>query len=184
MWLFRSLVLDRELHRLGRLPVGHIPSGFCSDGRLLYVLSAGSDRISVIDSVGDRLLPPLDLRVAGFAYGSSPTSCAVDGTRLYVSQAEINAIAVLDRTQGRHLGFIPTGWYPTRVLRQGPWLLSLSAKGIRPRRPNPIGPKGDQYVLALLQGSAGILPVADIARQLPAWTSMVRQGNQIGRAHV
>ena len=93
------LVLDRELHRLGRLPVGHIPSGFCSDGRLLYVLSAGSDRISVIDSVGDRLLPPLDLRVAGFAYGSSPTSCAVDGTRLYVSQAEINAIAEIGRAQ-------------------------------------------------------------------------------------
>ena len=58
-------------------------------------------------------------------------------------------------------------------------LLSLSAKGIRPRRPNPLGPKGDQYVLALLQGSAGILPVADIARQLPGWTSMVRQGNPL-----
>ena len=172
-------VFDRQLHLLARLPVGRIPGGFCSDGRLLYALSSGSDRLTVIDSQRDRLLAPIDLRFRGFRYGSSPTSCAVAGNRLYVSQADINAIAVIDRFQGTHLGFIPTGWYPTRVLSHGPWLLSLSAKGIEPRRPNPRGPKGDQYVLALLRGSAAILPRTDIDAQLAGWTSMVRNGNPL-----
>ena len=170
-------VYDQQLHLLSRLPMGRIPAGFCTDGRLLYAVSVGSDSLTVIDSRSDRLLPPIDLRFRGFRYGSSPTSCTVDGNRLYVSQADINAIAVLDRFAGTHLGFIPTGWYPTRVLSHGPWLLSLSAKGITPRRPNPRGPKGDQYVLALLQGSAGILPKARINAQLAGWTDTVRRGN-------
>ena len=172
-------IYDRQLHLLSRLPMGRIPAGFCTDGRLLYGVSGGSDSLTVIDSRTDRLLPPIDLRFRGFRFGSSPTSCAVDGNRLYVSQADINAVAVLDRFAGTHLGFIPTGWYPTRVLSHGPWLLSLSAKGIHPRRPNPRGPKGDQYVLALLQGSAGILPKARIDAQLPGWTETVRRGNPL-----
>jgi hypothetical protein len=175
----RLLVFNPQLQLLARLPLGRIPSGLCSDGRLLYALSSGRDSISVIDSESDRVLPPIDLRFRGFRYGSSPTSCSVDGNRLYVSQADINAIAVIDRASGTHLGFIPTGWYPTRVLNHGPWLLSLSAKGIEPRRPNPRGPRGDQYVLALLRGNAGILPKATIDAQLAGWTQSVLQGNPL-----
>src|SRR5689334_12299271 len=71
----------------------------------------------------------------------APTSCAVDGDRVYVTLTYNNAVAVLDRRSGKSKGLIPTGWYPTKVLVEGGRLLTLSAKGIRPRRPNPHGPQ-------------------------------------------
>jgi hypothetical protein len=103
----------------------------------------------------------------------------VDADHLYVTLADINAVAVLDRRSGARLGFIPTGWYPTRVISHGPWLITLNAKGIRPRRPNPAGPKGDQYVLALLQGSAGILARQRLAAELPGWSDTVLHANPL-----
>jgi len=170
---------DRQLHPLHQLTVGAIPQTSCTDGQHLYVLSSGSDTLSTLNTTTDTLLASIDLRVKGFRFGSSPTACAVDGERLYVSQAEINALGVFDLSSGRQLGSIPTGWYPTKVLSHGPWLISLSAKGIRPRRPNPQGPTGDQYVLALLKGTAGILVKAEISKELTNWTALVEHGNPL-----
>ncbi len=170
---------DRQLHALKQFPVGAIPRTSCSDGLNLYTVNSGSDSLSVLNSASDTLAAPLDLRFKGYPFGSSPTACSLDRDSLYVSQADINAIAVIDRATGQHRGFIPTGWYPTKVLSEGPWLFSLNAKGIRPRRPNPLGPGGDQYVLALLQGTAGILAKASIRQSLPQWTKTVETGSPL-----
>ena len=170
---------DRHLHPLKQFPIGAIPQTSCSDGRRLYTVNSGSDSLSVLNTATDQLEPAIDLRFKGFRFGSSPTSCSVDQHNLYISQADINAIAVIDRQNNRHAGFIPTGWYPTKVLSDGPWLYSLNAKGIRPRRPNPQGPGGNQYVLALLQGTAGILAKTEIGPHLAEWTSSVETGNPL-----
>ncbi len=170
---------DQKLHPLKQFPVGAIPQTSCSDGLSLYTVNSGSDSLSVLNSATDSLAAPVDLRFKGFRFGSSPTACSIDQSTLYVSQADINAIAVIDRPSGQHLGFIPTGWYPTKVLSDGPWLYSLNAKGIRPRRPNPLGPGGNHYVLALLQGTAGILAKSEIKANLPQWTSTVETGNPL-----
>ena len=170
---------DRQLHPLKQFPVGAIPLTSCSDGSNLYTVNSGSDNLSVLNSASESLAAPIDLRFKGFRFGSSPTACSLDRNYLYVSQADINAIAVIDRQTGKHLGFIPTGWYPTKVLSDGPWLYSLNAKGISPRRPNPLGPSGNQYVLALLQGTAGILAKSEIKPNLPEWTSSVETGNPL-----
>jgi len=170
---------DRQLHPLKQFPVGAIPLTSCSDGSNLYTVNSGSDNLSVLNSASESLAAPMDLRFKGFRFGSSPTACSLDRNYLYVSQADINAIAVIDRQTGKHLGFIPTGWYPTKVLSDGPWLYSLNAKGISPRRPNPLGPSGNQYVLALLQGTAGILAKSEIKPNLPEWTSSVETGNPL-----
>ncbi len=89
---------------------------------------------------------------------------------------------MLDKKSGKHLGSIPTGWYPTKVLFSNRRLLALSAKGIRPRRPNVDGPQpypkkgGPQYVLTLLKGSVSIVPKAQIESRLPAWSRLVEKG--------
>jgi len=109
----------------------------------------------------------------------------VDGTRLYVTQAEIHAVAVFDLAREKLLGFVPAGWYPTKVLLDGTRLFVLSAKGIRARRPNPLGPqptqrgRGPQYVLTLLRGSLSIVPRTVIEPNLPAWTRRVEQGSPL-----
>jgi hypothetical protein len=147
------------------------------------VVNANDDTISVLDTVQDRVTHTLNLRGNGMHYGGAPTSCAVDGDRLYVSMTNVNAIAVYDARTDRHLGDIPTGWYPTKVLLDHDRLFALSAKGIRPRKPNPHGPQpttdarnGPDYVLTLLQGALVSLPRQEIDAHLKAWTQQVRTG--------
>jgi YVTN family beta-propeller protein len=175
-------VYDTQLHFLRSIQVGRTPQGLCADAGRLYVVNTGSDSISVIDCEADSVVATIDIRIRGNRFGSAPVSCTVDGKRLYVAQSNVNAIAVLDKKSGKHLGSIPTGWYPTKVLFSNNRLLALSAKGIRPRRPNVDGPQpypkkgGLQYVLTLLKGSVSIVPRAQIESRLPSWSRLVEKG--------
>ncbi len=175
-------VYDTKLNFLRSIQVGRAPQGLCRDAGRLYVVNTGSDSISVIDSAEDSVVATSDIRVRGNRFGSGPVSCAADGKRLYIAQSNVNAIAVLDKKRGRHLGSIPTGWFPTKVLFSNKQLLALSAKGIRPRRPNVDGPQpypekgGLQYVLTLLKGSVSIIPRVEIESRLPAWSRLVKKG--------
>ncbi len=76
----------------------------------------------------------IEVQHKDFRFGNSPTSCTVDGNRLYVTQAETIAVAVLDKDQkvlaqpAMHLqGFVPTRWYPTKVFANEGQPLVLSA---------------------------------------------------------
>src|SRR5262249_59959409 len=85
--------------------------------------------------------------------GSTPNSVALspDGHRLYVANADNNAVAVIDieeRGKSKVLGFLPTGWYPTFVTTaaDGKRVIVASSKGIgtgpnRVKRPiSPVAP--------------------------------------------
>jgi len=188
----KLLIYDAQLKLLKTLAVGRTPQNLCTDGEKLYVVNTTSDDISVVDTQQDTVVAKIGVRHNGFRYGSSPTSCAVDGNRLYVTQAEINAVAVLDKDQKVGVrpavslqGFVPTGWYPSKVLVNQGKLVVLSAKGIRPRRPNPQGPQaikqkgGKQYVLTLLKGAVSIIPKEAIAFNLAKWTKQVEEGSPL-----
>ncbi|HLK56001.1 MAG TPA: bifunctional YncE family protein/alkaline phosphatase family protein [Chthonomonadaceae bacterium] len=175
-------VCDKQLQSLHTITVGRSPEAMALDGDRLYVVNANSDSISVLDTKQDKVLATWNLSANRTKYGGAPTSCAVGGDRLYVTLANTNAVAVLDKHSGKSLGLLPTGWYPTKVLVDGDRLLTLSAKGIRSRRPNPKGPNpapapknGPDYVLTLLKGSLEIIPIADTAKQdqLKTWTQVV-----------
>jgi DNA-binding beta-propeller fold protein YncE len=80
-------------------------------------------------------------------YGTQPVALALAPSerRLYVALAGIDAIAVLDTADPRHLhrvGLIPTGWYPSALAlsRDGRFLFVANAKGIGTDR----GFTGDQ----------------------------------------
>jgi YVTN family beta-propeller protein len=186
----KLLVYDAQLNPLKTLAVGQTPQNVCTDGEKLYVVNTTSDDISVVDTKKDAVVATINVKHNGFRFGSSPTSCAVDGNRLYVTQAEINAVAVIDKNPGtkntvRLQGFIPTGWYPSKVVVNEGQLLVLSAKGIRLRRPNPQGPQtiekkgGNQYVLTTLKGAVSIIPKNAIASQLPTWNKQVQEGSPL-----
>ena len=188
-----ALVLRRAL-TVGRSPVATCRWGD-GPGARLVVVNSGSDDVSIIDVARDSVIGTLPVRVRAAGTrgaGTAPTSCAVAHGRLYVTLATANATAVFDTAQitngpgmrrATASGYLPTGWYPTRVLAVGDSLWTVSAKGIRPRRPNPNGPQpdslrpgGPDYVLTQLQGTVGVLARTTIDTGLAGWTRTALAG--------
>jgi YVTN family beta-propeller protein len=172
--LNRVDVLDLNLNPVGVIAVGEAPQTACVSGSDLLVVNANSDTLSVISTATDSVKSTISVRFKGQDIGSAPTSCAADDSRLYVTLASINAVAVLDKA-GVFQGYIPTGWYSTKVLAEGSRLQVLSAKGIVPRRPNPAG----QYVLSQLQGTLGLVDKSSISASLAGWTAQVEAGSPL-----
>ena len=168
--------------------VGKTPQDICPDPQAnrLYVVNTGSDNVAVVDAGKDEVVSEIAVRSHGEGFGCGPTSCAVDGDRLFVTLAYTNAVGIFDKREGKRLGFIPTGWYPTKVIPGKEWVAVISAKGIQARRPNVNGPQPnrercleDEYVLTLLKGTLGIIPRDQIEANLPAWTRQVEEGSPI-----
>lgn len=120
---------------LTKIDVGKNPEDLLllPDGRLLVACS-DADRVDVIDTGTDNLLESWPLRQQGEAVGLSPVALARDEARnrLYVACAQKNSLEVLALADGRHLGSIPTGWYPTAVVpaTDGQHLFVINGKGV------------------------------------------------------
>lgn len=147
------------------------------DQTRLYVANAGSDTISVIDVATDKTLRTFLVRpnIARGLAGATPIglTLSLDEKRLFVTLADMNAVAILDLGHGELKGLLPTGWYPTCVQASpdGSNLLVVSAKGVMTRHPNgkPAGDGGKlgQYVLNILEGTVshiGMPLEADLKR--------------------
>src|SRR5207245_7897481 len=120
--------------------------------------------------------------------GTSPNAMALsaDGSRLFVADASINAVAVYDSLnftlaasqateplEVRALGFIPTEWYPSALAITGDDLLIATAKGqgsgpnsgiskLRNERRRRVHP----YIATLIGGSIARLEIHDISGNL------------------
>ncbi|HVR95484.1 MAG TPA: phosphoesterase, partial [Thermoanaerobaculia bacterium] len=175
-----------------RAPIaaGRHPSALAlaASGSRLFVASASTDSIAVLDPVRGRLLATLrDPAPTGPREGSTPNALALspDGTRLYVAEADANAVAVFElsaRTAGtpkargrdRLAGRIPVGWYPTGVLAGADGLRVLNGKG-RGAGPNPemvqpldkLLPDSTGYTLGQLRGTLTTLPASLLADLAP-----------------
>jgi YVTN family beta-propeller protein len=112
--------------------------------QLLYVTKTNSDRLGVINLANNESLDDIDLsplKVGGVKgnalVGAYPNAIVIspDNTRMYVAEAGINSVAVLDITnpfQPKLLGRMPTGWYPTALALSGDgrYLYVVNAKGV------------------------------------------------------
>ena len=129
------------------IPAGRHPSAMLLNraGSRLFVASASTDRVTVIDTkTGQRVAELRDPPPDGPDEGTTPNALALsaDETRLFVAEADANAVAVFDlSTAGseRLLGRVPTGWYPAAVAVAGSSLLVANGKGSGTRA-NPDGP--------------------------------------------
>src|SRR6185503_4579781 len=116
--------------------------------------------------------------------GATPNALALsaDGSRLFVAEADANAVAVFDlsaatagtanaKGNDRLTGRIPAGWYPTGVAVAGDTVFALNGKG-RGSAPNPLGPDplnardrqggpGSQYTLRMLHGTITVSTTAN-----------------------
>ncbi|MGC8669348.1 MAG: alkaline phosphatase family protein [Chthonomonadales bacterium] len=162
-------VVDPAAARLLRnIQVGKHPMALTLDAaqQRLYVANAGSDTISVIDTASDRVVQTILLRPAearGLP-GCTPTAVclAPDGSTLYATLADMNAVAVVALPQGSLQGYIPVGWYPTAVAvsPDGSRLFVANAKGVQARNPNHtnVGRWG-RYIENIIEGCVSVMDV-------------------------
>lgn len=122
--------------------------------------------------------------------GSVPTAVALsaDGKRLYVASASLDGVAVFDTglvdDEDIPMGFIPTEWYPSALVVAGNDLLIATAKGQGSGPNNGMSVlkrdrrhKEHPYIPTLIGGSVARLSLADIDKNLPAWTRQVEEDN-------
>ena len=183
---FRVLA-EGTLAYLGRIEVGRHPSALAASGSRVYVALAGSDRVATVDTRSRKVIGYLHDSAPGAPpEGSTPNALAIsaDQKRLFIAEADNNAVAVFDLATGKLLGRIPTDWYPTAAAEVSTQLLILSGKG-HGTHANPDGPvptnfpfgKPLAYVLGQLNGSLRVLPSSMSAAQLTAFTRRVTAAN-------
>jgi DNA-binding beta-propeller fold protein YncE len=166
----------------------------------LYATLANADAVSAVDlKVG---AAPRRYYTGLKGHGSVPQAIALspDGQRLYVASASLDAIAVFETKYVPNLttnpilfgpteeplGFIPTEWYPSALAIAGNDLLIATAKGEGSGPNNMQGTlKGERkrkehpYIPTLIGGSIARLSLADIDKNLAAYTHQVEEDNLI-----
>ncbi len=90
------------------------------NGRWLVVANAGSDTLSVIDTLRDGVVETICARQnPADLFGAQPNALAFDksGQKLFVCHGTQNAVAVFAFNPGksRMLGLIPVGWFPGAI---------------------------------------------------------------------
>ncbi|HEX5971814.1 MAG TPA: bifunctional YncE family protein/alkaline phosphatase family protein [Gemmatimonadaceae bacterium] len=195
---------DGRLRATGTIRVGRHPSALLLNprGNRIFVATASTDRVVSVDPARRRVIGELlDPPPSGPGEGSTPNALALsgDGLRLYVAEADANAVAVFDLSamtsgvagaNGDDLlaGRIPAGWYPTSLLARGDTLVVASGKGggtfPNPDGPQPVperqhlGPRGVNRTLSQLNGGLLIAPVARAGGEaLARYTARVAQAN-------
>ncbi len=158
------VVVDPRRPRVtARIAVGSHPNAMLAtaDGSRLFVASANTDTVSVIDTKANRELARINVGLGdGTGTGSSPQALALSANErvLFVANAQTQSIAVVslgegvfasarrdsdgddregvDGGTGRVVGFIPTARYPSALAMVGAELFIGNGKGEGIPRPN------------------------------------------------
>jgi DNA-binding beta-propeller fold protein YncE len=164
--------------------------------KVLFIALSNFDAIAVVNTAG-QWTHSLRTYAPGQRFkGSQPGPLALssDGTRLFVGDASMNAVAVFDAEGATSsmpsdraiepLGFIPTDWYPSALAVRGDDLLIATAKGegARPnddmgKAPNETKHHGHPYIPTLLRGSIARLNIPSTLEKLPDYTRIVEHDN-------
>ena len=174
---------------------GASPTGVVAGAESVYVALAHEDAVAVISADGSKLISEIALtpftgsdfadRAGRPLRGVMPAGLALHGQRLYVTEAGIDAVAVIDTASNRVLGHRAVGWYPTAaaVSADGRLLYVVNTKG------QGSGPNGGaafhpvdtgSYIGELEFGSISTLPLPGLSQealQLAASTAQVLRNN-------
>ena len=150
---------------------GSSPNSLAATDDFVFVSNGNNDNISVIaidqDTIVQHIYLKPDDRLKSFR-GVIPFGMDVspDQQRLYLAEAGINAVAVIDIPSMSVIGHIPTGWFPAKVKvsNDGKKLIVTSAKGYG-SGPNG-GPEFDKiprgsYIGNLMLGTISVVDIPD-----------------------
>ncbi|MGB4654322.1 MAG: bifunctional YncE family protein/alkaline phosphatase family protein [Bacteroidales bacterium] len=165
---------------------GSGPNSLVANDKYVFVSNGNNDLVSVIDLKTERVVKNipliLDKRMAHLR-GVIPFGLAMspDGKRLFVAEAGINAVAVIDANKLKLLGHIPTGWFPAKVCvtPDNKKLVVANAKGFgsgpnggEDFKPTPAG----AYIGCLMYGSVSVIDMPS-NKELKKLTQQVVENN-------
>jgi len=165
---------------------GSSPNSIVATNKYVFVSNGTNDNISVISIAKDTVVNTIYLKpeermkqfrgVIPFGLALSP-----DQKRLYVAESGINAVGVINVSDLKVIGHIPTGWFPSKVevSKDGEKIIIANAKGFG-SGPNggkafEQGPEGS-YIGSLMKGSVQIVDIPD-NKQLKEMTAQVISNN-------
>lgn len=180
------------------IPVGDNPNELVltKKGDYLMVANSNDNSVSIIQVAGRKVVETLNAALfADAPNGSTTNGMAFSSNEktLYIANADNNCLAVFDvskKGESKSKGFIPVGWYPTKVAVVGKKIFVANGKGFHsmanPYGPNPFGNKqivlhheGDpnkptsvQYIAGLFQGTLSIIDAPSI-KAMEAYTAAV-----------
>ena len=135
---------------------GASPSGVIADGQHVYVTLAHEDSVAVIEPDGRAVQSEIALTPFSGAdsqdgkgrplRGVMPMGLAQDAKRLYVTEAGVNAVAVIDKESSACWGTSTTGWYPAAVAlspdQRTLYIVNNKGKGAGPNGGKAFQPNG------------------------------------------
>ena len=168
---------------------GSSPNSMVVTDKFIYVSNGSNDNISVVDRKENKIINSIELKLderLGNLKGVIPfgLSLSPDQKRLYVAEAGINAVAVIDIESSKVLGHIPTAWFPSKlkVTPDGSQLIVTNAKGFG-SGPNggadfkpPFESPYASYIGALMRGAVSIMDIPK-DEELKALTDKVIANN-------
>lgn len=158
------------------------PNSLVASNRYVFVTNGNNDCVSVLDPRKGKVRKNIffkPLAALATKRGAIPFGVALspDQRRLYVALSGLNAVAVVDARRLAVVGYLPVGWFPSKVAvsPDGKKLVVANAKGYG-SGPNgghtfQQGPEGS-YIGHLMKGSVTVLDIPTDA-ELPRWTQMV-----------
>jgi YVTN family beta-propeller protein len=171
---------------------GAAPSAVVAAADAVYVALAHEDAVAKISADGQSLKTQIPLTpFSGPAFadprgnplrGVMPGGLALAANRLYVTEAGINALAVIDTSGNRVLGHLPVGWSPSAVAispdGQTLYVANSKGKGSGPNGGISFNPNlHGAYIGELELGSISAVPVS-IAAHPELWTQTVVRDNR------
>ncbi len=166
---------------------GASPNSVVATDRYVFVSNGNNDCISVIDARKNKVVKNIFLQPdkrLGRLRGVIPYGVALspNGKRLYVAEAGINAVGVIDVPSLKVLGHIPAGWFPSKlkVSNDGKKLILANAKGFGSgpnggKDFNLIKEKGT-YIGNLMNGTVSVIEIPGDT-QLGSETAQVVKNN-------
>ena len=160
---------------------GSGPTAVIATNDRVFVSNTHNDTVTAIDPRTRKIAGEAPLRIPGLEQfrGVMPVGMAVDAAHgwLFVAEAGINAVGVIDTHDMRVIGHIPVAWFPTRVSIDGDNVYVCNAKG-HGTGPNMYlrDPTDDSFYNVLRRGSISVFPLPDAA-SLGKATAIVMEAN-------
>ncbi len=115
---------------------GSSPNSMVATEKFVYISNGNNDNVSVLDVKKNEVVANIELKIdkrVGNLKGLIPFGLAIspDQKKLFVAEAGINAVGVIDVESRKVLGHIPVGWFPSKlkVTPDGKQLIVSNAKG-------------------------------------------------------
>jgi YVTN family beta-propeller protein len=155
---------------------GAAPTGVAATDGAVYVALAHEDSVAKIGADGTHVIAETALSPFTGSHfqdsqgrplrGIMPSGIAVHDTRVYVAEAGINAVAVLDATSMQVMEQIPVGWNPSAVAvtpdGRTLFVVNTKGKGAGPNGGSQHDSREPTYIGALELGSLSVIPLNDL----------------------